>query len=588
MVPPEVVILAIQAALQLYGASRKAYVDGARGRPLVLPLPRAPGVGWDSADAWFTSSATGIEVAERHPRVQRLLDLEALDDDQKSELIDLYLALRIDVEPFWKAGERARGQFSGEQLSSLLEIRQWADGEFGQPATALQQVAGTIVNLAVDYFANTPGAVSPKKPQGRALLAFLQAIDETDFANTPVTDVAGDLMIAVLDSVSETPALFGGGDKERLLIVNVSKTMAHSARKHLADAPTTERWEAGVWLQLATRALVKGGAETVLDNPVLFLGVEPGAESNVVTQVGETVTDLLIGEDGVTFRRLVSAEGLNTVVKSGLEAVASNPEILKLDHEGLKKILIAVAEDVSQLEGSLGPDLFPEMARLVLENSAEHMDLVWGEEFQTPDRHLLVTASRSLLQALAEPPPAGARWRPRFTRDQILDVTDAVFDEVVDNPQWLVAHAAGASDHLGIAVEAMLASMRRLDGRRISAESGVIILKAGLRAVAARLPLLDELPPGSADHGRVALTAALDAVFSELFAEGVGAEMQWRLLRSSVVAGVVEVGLAELAEAGAEQRHIDALRDATRALAAGAMPVDLESFAEDVATRLAA
>ncbi len=48
MVPPQVIILAIQAALQLYGASRKAYVDGTRGRPLVLPLPRMEGVGWDS------------------------------------------------------------------------------------------------------------------------------------------------------------------------------------------------------------------------------------------------------------------------------------------------------------------------------------------------------------------------------------------------------------------------------------------------------------------------------------------------------------------------------------------------------------
>lgn len=588
MVPPEVVIFAIQAALQLYGAGRKAYVDATLGRPLVLPLPRSPAIGWDSAESWFTVEEAGIAAARSNPRVERLLNLDDLTADQKSELIELYLALRAEAEPLWAEGAEARGQFTGEQLSSLLEIRQWADGEYGQPPTALQQVAGSLVNLAVDYFAHMPGAVSEKTPEGRALLAFLRAIDQTDFANTPVTDMAGDLMIAVLDSVTETPELFGGGEKEQLLVEHVSKTMAASVKKHLANAPTTERWEAASWLQLATRALVKGGADAVLGNPVLFLDVSPGAEANVVTQVGETVADLLIGDECVTFRRLLSAEGLSTVVRSGLDAVAKNPEILKIDHDGLKKILIAVADDVSKLEGTLAPDLFPEVARLILENSAEHMDLVWGPKFNTPERHLLVTASRSLLKALAQPAPASSTWKPRFTRDQILEVTEAVFDEVVENPDWLVAHAAGADDRLGVAVQAMLASMRNLDGERISAEAGVAMLKAGLQATAVRLPLLDELPPGGADAGRVALTAALDAIFQEIFADGVGAEARWRIARNSVVAGVAEVGLAELARAGAEQRHIDALREATRALAASAEPIDLDDFANDLATRLAA
>ncbi len=588
MIPPEAVIFAIQAALQLYGAGRKAYVDGTRGGPLVLPLPRSPGIGIDSASTWFTVQEAGIAAAQELPRVQRLLSLPDRTAAQESELIDLYLVVRVESDPEWLDGQGARGQFSSQQLSGLLEIRQWADGEYGQPPTALQQVGGTLVNLAVDYFANTPGAVSEKSPEGRALLAFLRAIDDQDFANSPVTEVAGDLMIAVLDSVVETPELFGGGEKEQLLVENVARTMATSAKNHLEGAPTTERWAARSWLQLATRALVKGGAETVLANPVLFLDVAPGAEANVVTQVGTAVADLLVGEKRLTFRRLLSAEGLGTVVRSGLDAVAKNPGILKTDHEGLQKILIAVAEDVSKLEGPLAPDLFPEVVRLVLENSAEHMDLVWGTGFQSADKHLLVTASRSLLQALAKPAPPGSTWKPRFTRDQIVDVAEAVFGEVVENPDWLVAHASGANDHLGVAVDAMLASMRKLDGRRISADAGVAMLKAGLGAVAVRLPLLEELPAGTQDAGRVALTAALDAIFSELFGAGVEADAKWRLARNSVVAGVVEVGLAELAEAGADQKHIDVLREATHTLAASTAPIDLDAFAQDLALRLAA
>ena len=64
MVSPEVVMLAIQAALQLVGSARKAYVDATLDRPLVLPLPRAPGVGWDSADSWFRLDEVGKGVAQ--------------------------------------------------------------------------------------------------------------------------------------------------------------------------------------------------------------------------------------------------------------------------------------------------------------------------------------------------------------------------------------------------------------------------------------------------------------------------------------------------------------------------------------------
>lgn len=582
----EMVMFAIQAALQLYGAGRRAYVDGTRGRALTLPLPRMPGIGFDSAQTWFTLEVLGMAAVKRMPRLKRLLD-GATPADQ-SELIDVYLAIRAEVDPAWPEGTDVRGQFSVEQISTLLEVRQWVRGETDKPPTALQQVAGTLINLAVDYFANTPGAVSKDRPAGRALLAFLNAIDDVDFANTAVTDIAGDLMIAVLDSVAETPELAGGGKREQALIASITKTMAASAKDHLANAPTTERWEAATWLRLSTRALVKGGADAVLGNPVLFLDVKQGAEANVVSQVGKTVADLLIGEDRVTFRRLLSGEGLSAVVRSSLDAVAKNPELLKIGNEGLKNVLVAIAGDVAKTEGVLGPDLFPELARLVLEHSADNIDLLWGKEFTTADRHLLVTASRALLTSLAAPPPAGAKWMPRFTREQILQVAGIVFDEVVDNPDWLVKRAGAASPPLGMTVEAMLASMRGLDGNRISADAGVAMLQAGLKAVALQLPLLNELPAGSADAGKIALTAALDAVFSEIFRDGLGGTAQWRVTRNSMVQGVVEVGLAELAKTGAGPEQIAALRDAVKALAGGGTPPDLTAFAEDLQHRLAA
>lgn len=574
----ELILFAIQAALQLYGAGRRAYVDGTRGRALTLPLPRLPGVGFDSAHAWLTLEAEGMALVARMPQLARLLASPSPED--RSTLVDLYLALRAEADPTWPEGVGVRGQFTADQLSALLEVRQWVTGESGAPPSGLQQVAGTLINVAVDYFATTPGAVSPNRPAGRALLAFLHAIDDEDFANTPVTTLAGDLMVAVLDAVVDNPALAGGGAKEQLLVQSVSRTMAESVRQHLADVPETERREATTWLRLATRALVRGGADAVLANPVLFLGVHAGAEANVVTQVGRTVADLLIGEDRLTFRRLLSGDALTAVVRSSLDAVATNPELLKVGNQGLKNVLVAIAADVARSEAALGPDLFPELARSILQHSADNIDLLWGAAFTTADRHLLVTASGQLLAALAAPPPAGATWRPRLTRAQILGVAETVFDEVVDNPDWLRQRVGDAPPPLRVALDAMLTSMRRLDGARVSAEAGVAMLQAGITAVALQLPLLDALPAS----GQPALTAAVDAVCDALVGGGLP---RWRAARNSLLSGAVAIGLSELARAGARPEQIDILREAAQALADQLTP-DLDAFALDLRRRLAA
>jgi hypothetical protein len=589
VVSPEVVVLAIRAALQLYGASRRAYIDGTLGRPLILPLPRAPGIDWSSADTWFRFDDTGKQVARQYPRIQTLVARTELAADEKSELVELYVALYAQHHAAEDSGAETRGHFTGDQLAALLEVRQWAKKEYAAAPTALQTMAGTLINLAVDYFAKVPGALSDKRPEGRALKSFFEAIDVVDFADSPVEDIAGDVMIAVLESVSSSPDLLAVGSKEQELVRNVAQTMAEAATIHLVSAPQTERWEAATWLHLLTRSLLESGAETVLEHPVRFLGVHPGAQASAVTEVGRSVANLLLGDEKITFRRLLSAEGLDSVVRSAVDAVAQNPELLKLQHRGLEGLLVATARDVVAAEERLAPDLFPELVRMLLESSAEHMEVVWPAEIQEAEKHLLVTASRTLLQSLAKAPPAGATWKPRLTRGQVLAVVEATLDEVVDNPDWLLARTGESDPRLALAVDAMLESLQKLDGRRIGADTGVAVLRAGLAAAATSEGLMGRLPAGGEYAGQLAIGAALDAIFLELFREGLGADAKWRLARSSVLRDTVVVGLGELAKTGAlDAGKIAIVGDQVKKLAAGSGPVDLEAFGTQLAEALAA
>ena len=57
----ETILFAIKAGLRLYGAMRKAYVDGTRNRKLILPLPRSQGIDWDSAVSFFSDHEDAVK-----------------------------------------------------------------------------------------------------------------------------------------------------------------------------------------------------------------------------------------------------------------------------------------------------------------------------------------------------------------------------------------------------------------------------------------------------------------------------------------------------------------------------------------------
>ncbi|UCE64158.1 MAG: hypothetical protein JSU59_03165, partial [Nitrospirota bacterium] len=435
------------------------------------------------------------------------------------------------------------------------------------------------VNIAIDYLLQAPGVVSEDRSEGRALKAFFRALDKTDFAMVPPKEIATGLLVAVLDTVSAHPDVLSGGENEQKLITNVSKSLAESAKGFLKDATDKQRRDAGVWLQLIGHAVFKGAAETVLAEPGRYFKIKPGAESGVVVEVGNTITNLLLGERQLEFRRLFSAEGLDKVAKSALTAIAKNPEILKIDNKGVENIIVALAENLSKLEDKISPDVFPEIVRLVLDKSADNLDLLWGGSFKNPQRHLLVTATGELLKSLAKTPPAGSKWKPQLTPDQLIDVAEAVLDEVVNNPAWVVDEAGRASQYLQTAVEAILAALRKMPGDRISAETGVAVIRAGLGAVALRLQLLDQLPSTAAQPARVAITAALDAIFGEIFAEDVSVDANWNLACNSTLCAIAEIALNKLAKFGATKEDINKLRQAVQELIKQDTPFDPEDFA---------
>ncbi|MBT8364754.1 MAG: hypothetical protein KJP23_08620 [Deltaproteobacteria bacterium] len=583
----QLVLFAIQAGRRLYATGRKAYVEATLDRPLILPFPRGPGITAASARTFFKTDPKGKEIAkiEENERIRVLLaaaDSGALDSDGEEEFTQIYFTYLREIHPkiFVDLNDPILSdEPKGHEIVAIMTIRQWSKGELGDRPSALQRIAGTLVNIAVDYFVHTPGAISEKRPSGRALKAFLEAIDKLDFAEAPPADIAGDLLISVVESVGTHPDLIGNTETEKKLVQNITTTLSKSAKTHLEDVPMDIRWEGSAWLQMISRAVVKGSFDTVLADPNTVLGVgDP--EASFIQEVGGTISDLLIGPDRLRFQALMSGEGVNTVIKSALQATAKNPDILRIDNQGLRNIIVGVADGLSQQPNLLTDDIFPEIARLVLEKSAANLELVWPEGATDPAKHLLITGTRQLFAAIA----AGSREKgwPTLTRIQILGIAEVMFDEILENPDWLLEKAdLGDDSALGVTVRAALDSLRQVESSKFSSDAAAAVISAAVKATAMRLELLHELSAGGADAGKLAINAAIDAVFESALGDDVSAEEKWIRTRNSTLVVGLEIALNELAKIGPEQRHIDVLRRnfgalIDKRLAAGELAEQLE------------
>lgn len=583
MTTPSVVFFAVQAGVRLYGAIRRADIDSTRGAALTIPLPRAPGVDAAAARTWFLGSGQDAATGE----VRALLNVDVLTPAQSARLIELYRDLRGLSDGAAGLGATPR------ELIALHTIRQWADGEGGAPPSPLATVAGEVVNVAVDYFAHMPGAVSVARPEGRALLAVLETLDHQDFAGSNLSDAAGQIVLAVMGAVAANPDLVSGGEREQLLVKSTAGALARSAQDHIADdLPAAERWRAATWLNLLGGAVLQGGIDAIGQNSALFLG-DPDPRKTVLFDVTRSLADLLVDEHGaLTTAAIGSAEGLHQVVRAAVTSVAENPGILGADRRGVRTIVIGVLQDVLGGADGLPPDLGPELIRSILSRTADNLALVFPDAPGDGRKNLLLVAAGSLLHALGEQ-PADGEWAPHLGRAQILEIVNTVLDEIVDDPEWLVALADDANDDLGAAVRAAVGALRETAGDRLTTETAAAIVQAAVIAVIDHRGLLAKIPGPDDASERTAVEAIVATVVATAFGDANAATQARRTARSSLVAAMTAAALAALARHGLDadsvalvEARVEAVRDVVESFMTSVPPLGFDEFVDRLETAL--
>jgi hypothetical protein len=401
--------------------------------------------------------------------------------------------------------------------------------------------------------------------------------------------------MATLETVSSQPALLTGDPKVQELVKVTAQGLAQDvgaridAMRAKGDSDSSREERVAEWGELVFRSILATGGRMVLEDPKTFLGIKPAGEAALISEVGKGVLGLILDQKDGDLGRVFSREGVDVVMKAALDTVAKHPEILvDRKDQGLRALLAAVAGQLAQYDTLLTPAMLPEVTRLILEKTGENIEQLWPEMAKKPENHLLLTAAQTSLAILTKKPPAGARWKPAFAREDLLAVTGTVFDELARNPAWLVAAAGNTDASLKVALEAALDVLRTRGTSQLSVATATEIVQASIGAVALRSEFLEKMPAGGPLAGQPILAAALDATLKTIF-EPPGARAAWRLVRTDAVVGIVQIGLGELARRGASPQRVATLDTFLREQAAGieaGKAWDLDSFATGLRTAL--
>ena len=596
----DVIIFGIQAGIRLYGQARQVYIERTRERELVLPLPGLDHEPTASrARLYFSRNPQGrlhvvesLRLRELHLKAEQNLNtFRSEDPEGLAEYVELFVIYRaID------AGGRTEDGLLPADVVALNTIAQWRRGDTPHP-TALQRIAGTLTEVGIDFFTQGPGGgvVSGNAPAKRLLRGVLASLDDHSFTTNGLDGVVERIFLATLDLIAQSPELVSGDARFQQLAAAVAGGLVADINARLEELPEEERLFAGDRLgelgELVFRSVLRHGGELVLANPHTFLGLEGEGQAALVSRVGTTILDTIAPpEDGeLDLGALVTAETLDGIVKSALAVVAEHPELLGLeeDHDGLRQILQEVAAGIAAETRQLGPDLFPEIARLTLERTAANLDLVWRVD--DAEKHLLVTAVKTLLGEISQPADGDTRtWRLSLGKSQLLNVVEAVLDEVADNPA-LVTRRIEGKPALRVALTTAIERLAAEELDRLSAESAAEILRLSLQAAAQRF---DFLEPIAGDDEKLALEHVIDAIFSAAFDDDpANQRAAWALAQASTLQAMVGVALEALANHGANEASVRALQEVVAETVARLnerSEFTIDGFLVDLEDRLAA
>ena len=565
------ILFAIQSAIKVGAAFQKSYIDATTAAPIMLPLPNFPTtIDSQTALTFFspgvppnTLPGGGNSFVSKNPVLAALVSKAfasgagSLTDDEAASFQAFYTEdfiiqqASVNNNLAYHNGQNP-ASLTSDDIASSLTIRQWPRNP---NPSMLQALAGTFIDIGVQYLATMPGAVSPDTNEGKALRGFLQTASNIDFATEGADQIVQQLFLATVQTIKNNPAVIAGGSNSQALVSNVLSAVYDKAQQQIAAAGGDFSQQDNIrsFAQMLMSTALSSTAKTVFDNPGKYLGVGQPGQAALISAVAGSLMDSLTNGPQINLRDLLTPQTLQGIVQSALKVVGQHPEILGTDNKGLTTLVTSIATTLSDPSVKLDQDAVPQLIQSILASTAENFSLLVPDS-TNPAQNLLTSAAKEILTIISAPPPAGAKWTLKFTSQDSLQLANFVFSQVVGNPDWLVDLAGGSQSRMGTVVQAVLSALQTNGTVNLTKAAGLSILQDVTTACASRLDFFKADP-----NGKLLLNDALDATIGVLFNPANDPAAKWLLLANDTLPQVVNTIFQLLTKHGVTQANIAAV-----------------------------
>lgn len=528
----EAIIFAINSAIRLGRTAQRAYAKSLSSKSIVLPLPNFSGrPNANKAQSFFDNEDPTLGGAQYLARIERLQDIHqrfktaegtAFPSNKELKIyVQYYIRLHSLLEREAAADRFNDNYITADDMVALLSIRQYTH-DSSKHTSPLQMVAGSIVEIGIDYFNRVPGALNEQSASGRILKNFLGAFDQIPFSNTVQFQrhsrkIVPQLFIATAETISGFSHELTNDPKIQDFIHIAGKGIAEDLFQQLENISDSDNQDHVVkWGRFLLRSTVANAGNYVFHAHDNFFGAKEGANQLIKSTSSVLLEAILTDPHQLNIKAGLNAATLDRLLQTAFSVFAEHPEIIDKEN-GFKQIVAGVSEGLAQYSFRR-PDLFPELLRLVIENTGKNLHFIWqkpDDSIQAPE-DIIVKAVQLILAELSRPIP-GKEWQPHLSKSQLLLITEELLDEVVQNPAWIDNEVAG-KPILAAVLQATVEALAHIPKEeRFSAQTFHWLIQLNLRTVAANQKVLDKIKWADDTTEQAILQQALSLVFAYVF-----------------------------------------------------------------------
>jgi len=449
----ELVFFAIQAAIQLLKAGKDIFTENVAGREISLPLP----MGLD--DPMVRAIDYGNSLQNSDPaRYAQYQAANALTppEQRRASLLALFtqdlLAGKANVYPATDPDEL-------RQLAGRLAVSEWMTGHSPNPSP-LQRVAGVLIEIGVEYFADVPGALNENTNTGKAVKAFLAGLEKFDFQTAGWDSLVIDLFTTALDTIKDHPELLPQDDLQHKFISTFISGLVTSMNANLAALPAAGALDAvdrmKMFSQMLLRSALLNAGDAALTTPGVVNTPNAGV-TEIVQQVGQSLLSLLLSDTGpggaydvsAALRRTLSAQSASNLLQATLKAVSEHPDIFGTNNtvvqNWIKDVFTSLYGDIANGKLGFNSDILPDVVYMIINTSLKDLPGLLPANATAGAPGVLIDVARAVFEKIAvagATPDQPVKWNFNLSESDVRSLFASVLSAVGDDTAWFIKRPA--------------------------------------------------------------------------------------------------------------------------------------------------